>query len=153
MSDVGSRGYHVYQTTWKVPPLTDKLPLKLEPLNEEDPHAVAVIRQYYVVGHIPYIFRHVIWFIKLLGTTQVKLHSTKFYQSRGGGNGINGENGELLMGFSIFSIEIVSILCHFMPFYAIENLENLEFRKKLFLTNFQSQFQRTKVFTYYDFTS
>ena len=57
------------------------------------------------------------------------------------------------MGFSIFSIEIVSILCHFMPFYAIENLENLEFRKKLFLTNFQSQFQRTKVFTYYDFTS
>ena len=71
----------------------------------------------------------------------------------GGGNGINGENGELLMGFSIFSIEIVSILCHFMPFYAIENLKNLEFRKKLFLTNFQSQFQRTKVFTYYDFTS
>ena len=71
----------------------------------------------------------------------------------GGANGINGENGELLMGFSIFSIEIVSILCHFMPFYAIENLKNLEFRKKLFLANFQSQFQRTKVFTYYDFTS
>ena len=38
------------------------------------------------------------------------------------------------MGFSIFSIEIVSILCHFMPFYAIENLKNLEFRKKLFLS-------------------
>ena len=55
----------------------------------------------------------------------------------GGSNGINGENGELLMGFSIFSIEIVSILCHFMPFYAIENLKNLEFRKKLFLTNFK----------------
>ena len=50
----------------------------------------------------------------------------------GGGNGINGENGELLMGFSIFSIEIVSILCHFIPFYAIENLKNLEFRKKYF---------------------
>ena len=36
------------------------------------------------------------------------------------------------MGFSIFSIEKVSILCHFMPFYAIENLKNLEFREKLF---------------------
>ena len=40
--------------------LTDKLSLKLEPLNEEDPYAVAVIRQSDVVGHIPReIFRHV----------------------------------------------------------------------------------------------
>ena len=70
---VGSRGYHVYQTTWKAPSLTDNLSLKMEPLNEEEPHAVAVIRQSDVVGHIPgEIFRHVFWFIKVRGTTQVK---------------------------------------------------------------------------------
>ena len=40
------------------------------------------------------------------------------------------------MSFSIFSIEIVSILCHFMPFYAIENLKNLEFRKKIIFDKF-----------------
>ena len=79
---VDSRGYHVYQTTWKAPSLTDKLSLKLEPLNEEDPHAVAVIRQSDVVGHIPReISRHVFWFIKVGSTTQLKLHSTKLYQS------------------------------------------------------------------------
>ena len=62
---------------WKVPSLTDKLLLKLEPLNEKDFHAVAVIRQSDVVGHIPReISRHAFWFIKLGGTTQVKLHST-----------------------------------------------------------------------------
>ena len=64
------------------PSLTDELSLKLEPLNEEDPHAVAVIRQSDVVGHIPReISRHVFWFIKVGGTTQMKLHSTKLYQS------------------------------------------------------------------------
>ena len=63
----------------------------------------------------------------------------------------NGENGELPKGFSIFSIEKVSILSHFIPFYAIEKLKNLEFQENLFLTKFQSQ--RTNVFTYYDFTS
>ena len=31
-----------------------------------------------------------------------------------------------------------------MPFFAIENLKNLEFRKKLFLTNFQSQLRKTE---------
>ena len=38
-------GYPVSQTTWKAPSLTDKLSLKLEPQNKEDPHAAAVIRQ------------------------------------------------------------------------------------------------------------
>ena len=45
------------------------------------PHAVAVIKQS-DVGHIPReISRNVFWFIKVGGTTQVKLHSTKLYQS------------------------------------------------------------------------
>ena len=59
-----------------------KLSLKLDPLNEDDPHAVAVIIQSDVVGHIPReIFLHFFWFIKVGGTTQVKLHSTKLYLS------------------------------------------------------------------------
>ena len=58
------------------------LSLKLEPLNKEDPYAVAVLKQSDVVGHIPReISRHVCWFIKLGGNTQVTLHSTKLYQS------------------------------------------------------------------------
>ena len=71
-----------YLVDHKAPSLTNKLSLKLEPLNGEDPLAFAVIRQSDVVGHIPReIYRHVLWFIKVGGTTQVKLHSTKLYQS------------------------------------------------------------------------
>ena len=71
------RGKHHHSLT------SDKLTLKLELLNEEDSQAVAVIRQSDVVGHIlREISRHdFFWFIKVGGTTQVKLHSTKLYLS------------------------------------------------------------------------
>ena len=47
-----------------------------------NPLAVPVIRQSDVFGHIAReISRHVFWFIKVGGTTQVQLHSTKLYQS------------------------------------------------------------------------
>ena len=48
------------------------------------------------------------------------------------GVGGGGQWHKWKISFSIFSIEKVSILCHFMPFYAIEKLKNLEFQENLF---------------------
>jgi hypothetical protein len=80
---IGCRGYHVYrESSWKYPSLTDKLSLRIEAENVEDPCAVAIILKDCPVGHIPReISRHVFWFLKLGGKAVVKLRSIKLYQS------------------------------------------------------------------------
>ena len=82
-SVIGSRGYHVYcDSSWRSPSLTDKLSLRMEPENAEDPYALVVILEACTVGHIPReISRLFFWFLKLGGKTVVKLRSKKLYQS------------------------------------------------------------------------
>ena len=47
------RGYHVYMDIWEAE-VGQELLLKREPDNSEDSHAVAVLNENVVVGHIPY---------------------------------------------------------------------------------------------------
>ena len=47
------RGYHDYMDVWTATP-GDMLILKREPDNTKDSHAVAVLRDEQIVGHIPY---------------------------------------------------------------------------------------------------
>ena len=47
------RDYHAYMDTWN-PALGQELILKPEPSNYKDKHAVAVLKDDVIVGHVPY---------------------------------------------------------------------------------------------------
>ena len=47
------RGYHAYMDRW-TPALGQVLTLKREPNNDKDKHAVAVLNDDVIVGHVPY---------------------------------------------------------------------------------------------------
>lgn len=55
------RGYHIYKTIW-TPYIGEKLPLEAEDNNLHDRHAVAVIRNGTVVGHMPRNLLPLSWF-------------------------------------------------------------------------------------------
>ena len=47
------RGYHVYMDVWS-PVIGETLLVKREPSNVKDQHAVAIVKEDAVVGHVPY---------------------------------------------------------------------------------------------------
>ena len=55
------RGHHVYKVVW-TPVIGELLPLRAEDNNEHDAHAVAVIKDSDVVGHVPRSISRVVWF-------------------------------------------------------------------------------------------
>ena len=48
------RGHHIYKTYW-MPVVGEELTLEMEDDNEHDEHAVAVMKDGYIVGHMPLI--------------------------------------------------------------------------------------------------
>ena len=46
------RGHHIYKTYW-MPVVGEELTLETEHDNEHDEHAVAVMKDGYIVGHVP----------------------------------------------------------------------------------------------------
>jgi hypothetical protein len=48
------RGYHAYMDVWENPEQGQGMLLKREPGKSKDQHAVAVLREGEIVGHVPY---------------------------------------------------------------------------------------------------
>ena len=55
------RGHHVYKTVW-TPSVDEKLTVKAEDGNDHYKHAVAVIKEDTVVGHVPREFSRISWY-------------------------------------------------------------------------------------------
>ena len=62
------RGHHVYKSVW-TPFLGEELVLEAEDGNEHDQHAVAVMKDATVVGHMPRYLLPVSWFFIKRGGT------------------------------------------------------------------------------------
>ena len=55
------RGHHVFKDIW-TPYITEELRLEVEEDNQHDRHAVAVIKNDVIVGHMPRVFARVSFF-------------------------------------------------------------------------------------------
>ena len=55
------RGHHVYKAVW-IPALREELIVKAEDGNAHDEHAMAVVKEGNVVGHMPRSISRVSWF-------------------------------------------------------------------------------------------
>ena len=55
------RGHHVYKIYW-TPVVGEELTLATEDDNEHDEHAVSVMKDGYIVGHVPCSLSKVSWF-------------------------------------------------------------------------------------------
>ena len=55
------RGHHIYKSIW-TPIIGEELVLEAQDDNEHDKHAVAVVKDVCVVGHVPCSISQVSWF-------------------------------------------------------------------------------------------
>ena len=62
------RGHHIYKFTW-TPFIGEELILQPEGNNEHDKHAVAVMKDGIVMGHVPRSVSRVSWFFNLKVTS------------------------------------------------------------------------------------
>ena len=60
------RGHHIYKSTW-TPFIWEELVVKAEAGNEHDEHAVAVMKDGCVIGHVPRCISRVSWFFPKRG--------------------------------------------------------------------------------------
>ena len=60
------RGHHVYKSVWH-PILGEQLILEREDNNSHDRHAVSVMKDGTIVGHVPREFSHAYWYFILAG--------------------------------------------------------------------------------------
>ena len=81
------QGYHVYQRLWTVT-VGENLSCTWEPTIENDRYAVAVMKDYTVIGHIPHKFSHVCsLFLRIRGNIICVVTGTRRYSvdlSQGG---------------------------------------------------------------------
>ena len=62
------RGHHVYKRVW-TPHLGEQLRIQREENNENDPRAVAVMKDSVIVGHLPRELARIVWFFLRRGST------------------------------------------------------------------------------------
>ena len=55
------RGHHIYKASW-TPSIGEELPVQREDGNQHDDHAVAVMKNGDIVGHVPRSLSRVSWF-------------------------------------------------------------------------------------------
>ena len=60
------RGHHIYKSIW-TPVVGEELTLQREDSNDHDIHAVAVVNDGDVVGHVPCLISRVSWFFLVRG--------------------------------------------------------------------------------------
>ena len=77
------RGHHIYKTVW-TPVIGEELPVEREEDNQHDQHAVAVVKNGTIVGHMPRTLSGVSWyFLEHGGNIQCRITGRRQF-----GNGL-----------------------------------------------------------------
>ena len=77
------RGHHIYKVVW-TPEVGEVLQVRTEDGNEHDEHAVAVVKDGLIVGHVPHSMSRVCWIFLMRGN-EMSCHITSH---RKFGNGL-----------------------------------------------------------------